>query len=86
MNAYSSEYYGEGEEKFNGGVERILDHFRKQRAVRLNHYMKKPGKVLDLGCGNGRFLSFMGQLGHKTMVWKWRAVLSKGPKEFLALV
>ncbi len=64
-NAYSREYYGEGQEKFNGGVERILDHFRKQRAVRLSHYMKKPGKVLDLGCGNGRFLSFMGQLGHK---------------------
>jgi 2-polyprenyl-3-methyl-5-hydroxy-6-metoxy-1,4-benzoquinol methylase len=64
-NAYSERYYGEGEEKFDGGIESILDHFRKQRAVRLNHYMKKPGKVLDLGCGNGRFLSFMAHMGHQ---------------------
>ena len=27
--------------------------------------MNKPGKVLDLGCGNGRFLLFMQQLGHE---------------------
>ena len=64
-NAYSEEYYGGGKGKFSEGIEKVLDQFTKQRVTRLNQYMNKPGKVLDLGCGNGRFLLFMQQLGHE---------------------
>jgi len=64
-NAYSAEYYGQGKDKFGGTIEKILDAFKRQRANRLDRRMEGPGKILDIGCGNGRFLSFMRDLGHQ---------------------
>lgn len=61
--AYSEDYYGEGETKFKSDyVEKTLDFFRRQRAKRVQSYISK-GNVLDVGCGNGRFLSFVQELG-----------------------
>ncbi len=63
--AYDDPYYGEGEEKFNESlIERILDYFRGKRADLINKYLKGTGKVLDIGCGNGRFLSFVRARGN----------------------
>jgi SAM-dependent methyltransferase len=54
--AYDDSYYGQGQQKFTAYVEVILDLFRQGRARRVNRYVKPPAKVLDIGCGNGRFL------------------------------
>ncbi|QQS30165.1 MAG: class I SAM-dependent methyltransferase [Sphingobacteriales bacterium] len=54
--AYSESYYGEQEQKFNTLVERVVDFFRKQRAGIISGYIPSTAKVLDIGCGNGRFL------------------------------
>jgi 2-polyprenyl-3-methyl-5-hydroxy-6-metoxy-1,4-benzoquinol methylase len=64
MKAYDSSYYGEKEEKFNGFVEKILDSFRKKRAKLVSSYMKPNANILDIGCGNGRFLKFLDEFGN----------------------
>ncbi|NVO01285.1 MAG: class I SAM-dependent methyltransferase [Bacteroidetes bacterium] len=55
--AYSESYYGEKEEKFEGIFEKAMDFFRKKRAVLLTKKLPNGASVLDIGCGNGRFLS-----------------------------
>ncbi|NQY68064.1 MAG: class I SAM-dependent methyltransferase [Flavobacteriales bacterium] len=63
--AYDESYYGEGEEKFNEGlIEKMLDYFRRQRAKLVAKNTVEGGKVLDIGCGNGRFLSFVKEEGN----------------------
>jgi 2-polyprenyl-3-methyl-5-hydroxy-6-metoxy-1,4-benzoquinol methylase len=54
--AYDDSYYGQSESKFPGWIEKVLDHFRSQRARTVMRYVKAPANVLDIGCGNGRFL------------------------------
>lgn len=61
--AYDSSYYGEKEEKFNPILEFGLDYFRKVRARRLVKYLNPGARVLDIGCGNGRFLSSLLKYG-----------------------
>lgn len=61
--AYDESYYGEGEEKFEGPVERVLNLFRAQRAARLAARLGYRGRVLDIGCGNGNFLAALGRMG-----------------------
>ncbi len=54
--AYNTDYYGSSEEKFEGLFEKAMDYFRKRRAKRLCKYLDYKASVLDIGCGNGRFL------------------------------
>ena len=54
--AYDDSYYGQGEAKFNCWVEKILDYFRSGRARKIKKYISPPARILDIGCGNGRFL------------------------------
>ncbi|OWY20703.1 class I SAM-dependent methyltransferase [Sphingobacteriales bacterium UPWRP_1] len=62
--AYSETYYGEQEHKFNSLVERVVDYFRSRRAKIISRWVPPPGRVLDIGCGNGRFLHYMQGLGN----------------------
>jgi len=62
--AYDTSYYGEKEEKFNSPfIEKVLDYFRSSRARRVSKYLKTNSKVLDIGCGNGRFLKYLLRFG-----------------------
>jgi 2-polyprenyl-3-methyl-5-hydroxy-6-metoxy-1,4-benzoquinol methylase len=61
--AYDDSYYGEGDDKFDGTIEKVLDYFRRKRAKKVHRFVKGKGKVLDVGCGNGRFLQFLGDMG-----------------------
>jgi len=57
--AYSESYYGEQDDKFSPFIEKVLDFFRGKRARLLKKYVAAPSKVLDIGCGNGRFLQYL---------------------------
>jgi len=62
--AYDSSYYGEQEEKFSSSkVEKVLDMFRKRRAKELSRYLDENDNILDIGCGNGRFLAYVSEYG-----------------------
>ncbi len=61
--AYDSSYYGEKDEKFEGRVEGFIDYFRRNRAKRLHKHLKNGAKVLDIGCGNGKFLKSLTLFG-----------------------
>ena len=57
--AYDDSYYGRGAAKFTGPIEKVLDFFRSARARRVRKYIRPPARILDIGCGNGRFLSYL---------------------------
>ncbi|MHC4556119.1 MAG: class I SAM-dependent methyltransferase [Planctomycetota bacterium] len=57
--AYGDSYYGKGQTKFAGHIEKILDRFRSARARKVCRYITPPARILDIGCGNGRFLSYL---------------------------
>lgn len=61
--AYSSDYYGEGDTKFQGPVERVIQWFRGGRARAAARLTGGKGRVLDIGCGNGGFLRELSALG-----------------------
>ncbi len=63
--AYDESYYGTGEEKFNSFVEKVLNYFRKGRAKKISGFLKPKSKVLDVGCGNGKFLGFVSEFDHE---------------------
>ena len=61
--AYDSHYYGEEESKFGFSVERFIDFYRYKRAKKTSSQIPQKARVLDLGCGNGRFLKHLSSLG-----------------------
>lgn len=62
--AYRDDYYGEGETKFNPLVERVIDFFRKRNAKKIAKIVNFKGRVLDIGCGNGKLLQNIGTCGN----------------------
>ncbi|MEI7594220.1 MAG: class I SAM-dependent methyltransferase [Bacteroidota bacterium] len=62
--AYDETYYGAKEEKFEGIFEKAMDYFRFLRAKKIAKYMPSNGKILDIGCGNGRFLMSINKAGN----------------------
>lgn len=60
--AYADSYYGPGNNKFLGLFETILDLFRRRRARLVARYIPPGGNILDIGCGNGRFLKYVSDL------------------------
>jgi 2-polyprenyl-3-methyl-5-hydroxy-6-metoxy-1,4-benzoquinol methylase len=62
--AYDAAYYGKGDQKFIFSVEQFIDFFRKQKAKRIAARIPQKAKVLDIGCGNGRFLKHLSSYGN----------------------
>ncbi len=68
--AYDTSYYGEGKEKFAFPlIEKTLDYFRSGRARILKKYLNAnvQSEILDIGCGNGKFLNYLYKLGFKQL-------------------
>ncbi len=63
LRIYDESYYGRGKEKFGSVIEKLINYFQDKRASLVNNYLSDKSKVLDIGCGNGRFLSFLKQKG-----------------------
>jgi len=60
---YSSEYYGDGDAKFDQVTEGAVAMFVWWRAHLLKGFLPPAGKLLDVGCGRGNFLAAMTKLG-----------------------
>lgn len=65
LSYYIQDYYGTNNFKFNGLIEKFVRFKRKVRADRVEKFAK-PGRVLDIGCGRGIFLSNMRARGYET--------------------
>jgi 2-polyprenyl-3-methyl-5-hydroxy-6-metoxy-1,4-benzoquinol methylase len=63
--AYDDRYYGEQSTKFAPAIETLIDRFRKSRARTVRRRVAPPARVLDIGCGNGRFLGHLIALGYE---------------------
>ena len=56
--AYAPAYYGgQSEQKFGSWMERLRDAFALSRARKLTRGLPSGAAVLDVGCGDGRFLA-----------------------------
>lgn len=61
---YDAAYYGEGEEKFHSFIERLRDKTYLGRARWVSRATGlSAGSILDIGCGDGRFLGAMAAAG-----------------------
>ncbi|MFO1448740.1 MAG: class I SAM-dependent methyltransferase [Opitutaceae bacterium] len=59
--AYATSYYGEGDTKFGGAIERLRDFAAAGRARNLVRGLPGRARALDVGCGDGRFLRWLGK-------------------------
>lgn len=61
--AYPENYYGGGYSKFSGAIQTLREFSAWRRAREIHGFFQKPGRVLDIGCGEGLFLKSMKSLG-----------------------
>lgn len=62
---YSTESYREHQSRFILPVEKLVHFFRISRRKRVEHFIRK-GRILDIGCARGVFLSIMRESGWET--------------------
>ncbi len=59
---YGDAYYGQPVKKFRGPAGDLFHHLKSGRARKIGRLIR-PGKVLDIGCGNGFLLACLQQMG-----------------------
>lgn len=60
---YSKGVYEKEGGRGGGGVSAILDWLQRQRVREIEHYSKNHGRLLDVGCGKGRFVTIANRSG-----------------------
>lgn len=70
--AYETGYFGAGQHKFSPPIEALVGLSRHRRIRLADGLLRqvtggRPGRVLDLGCGDGRFLDRLRALGHEVV-------------------
>jgi len=62
---YGRDYYGVGATKFVGGIDEVRNLFiaRRARALMRRLSGRPRPRILDIGCGSGTFVRYMGRLG-----------------------
>ena len=60
---YRGDYYGGGEKKFRSWIEAPRLSFAWRRVLRSGGFFPRPGRVLDIGCGQGTYLRLMASRG-----------------------
>ena len=54
-------------ERFKSIFQKIFDYFNLLKAYKLNLLLNKQSNILDVGCGDGKILSFLKQKGHNVI-------------------
>ena len=65
--AYTTNYYGEGETKFNPYIESMRDTFAHLRVRQLTDGLPSNAHILDVGCGDGRLLGNFSKVGFRNL-------------------
>ncbi|MBI2967924.1 MAG: class I SAM-dependent methyltransferase [Bacteroidetes bacterium] len=64
LDAYNPDYYGQGEKKFSSVSEFFIDFYHRRRVKKIIQYTGTSGRILDIGCGSGRFAEFLLKAGN----------------------
>ncbi|MBP7828572.1 MAG: class I SAM-dependent methyltransferase [Kiritimatiellae bacterium] len=64
---YDEAYYGSGERKLPALLDAVRNLALRRRAARVARWLGRRGRILDVGCGDGRFLAHMQALGFEIM-------------------
>jgi len=81
---YPQSYYGKDNVRFNKIVEYVLGLIRKNRARAIASLMS-PGRILDIGCGRGKMLSFLKKKKWQTIGTEISAEACRYAQEYLNL-
>jgi SAM-dependent methyltransferase len=71
--AYNAGYYGATRKKFSAGAAALIEVVQRLRARWISQWVPRPGRILEVGCGNGNLLRFLQRLGYDVEGTEWSA-------------